>query len=128
MRKLTKKETLEECQKMWQWLADNPGSPKAAYFNYKDTYPRYYCYACEHTIDEFGARNCNKCLLLELWMPGFSAQIIADRILQGNCPCEASTSPYQSWRELVFTNRDEASRYAQRIANYCTFLLRKEKE
>ena len=126
--KLIRKEALEECRKMWQWLADNPGKFKSSYFNDKESPPRNFCCACEYTLDESGYKNCDKCLLLELWRPGASAQIIADMLLQGNCPCEAITSPYYSWRELVPTEKDEASRYAQRIANYCTFLLRKEKE
>jgi hypothetical protein len=52
---LTKLEALEECEKMWQWLADHPGCEKETYLAiyWPGVYLIQNCFACEYAQQLF---------------------------------------------------------------------------
>lgn len=82
--KLTKKQALQKCSKMWHWLAENPKKEKWDYF--KEHHLHSYvvsngCYLCEQAMD-----GCDDCLLKDFW-PKYKY----------GCLCEGETSPYVLW-------------------------------
>lgn len=132
MKKLSKKETLKECKKMWEWLACRPDKRKEDYFflakgmfPYNPEIPRHFCYTCEDARNWTGKIDCSLCLLLDLWIPGISPTTAVIMQINGNCPCEQPESPYAKWKVEEIGNR---GKFAQQIADYCTLLLEKEKK
>lgn len=127
--KLSKKQTLEKCRDMWQWLAERPNEHKVGYFMTGKQFPPHpsevpvnLCYACEYTAIA-GYVFCSTCPLLNLWCPGLSPVTASLMQIEGNCPCEQSESTYYKW---IHADISDKGKYAQEIADYCTLLLEKE--
>lgn len=78
----------QKCLDMWEWLADNPGSLKSAYFAYlcnqnrSDEYSN--CWACIAAC-----HNCDNCPVQ--WA------VTELTTSYDTCPCQVPTSPYHIW-------------------------------
>ena len=108
MKKLTKRQALIECKKMWRWLEKNPDKEKEHYCSDMNNRPDAACYACE-----YGNQNklgCHGCILKSLWptQPNF---------------CLANTSPYYKWKKAEEPEVKTAN--AKIIADACVVELAK---
>lgn len=119
MKKLTARQALLECRKMWNWLAKHPTASKRDYFKSKnisdkDT-PTSGCYMCQYVLEHlsvtvpFCSPECTaKCLLTKLiWEKGCT---------------NTATSPYHLWKLARISS--ESSIYAKQIADACTTVLK----
>ena len=67
MKKMTKRESLENCIRIWEWLAENPNSEKDDAFSALEIEEPmlHLCPACEYTNqveeDEYDAAYCQHC-------------------------------------------------------------------
>lgn len=88
---MTKKESLEKCIEMWEWLAEHPKADKMDYFdnNPVDDVPVYECYCCEYVFTNFvpspegNDLDCTKCPIH--WGT------------EGDRACTNLGSPYKEW-------------------------------
>lgn len=125
MKKITRKEALIECKKMWEWLAENVkpdmakgrNTIKFAVFKYNwpglieyiDTYdvPFNNCPCCHYAYVKGQADvNCKRCPLKSLWGSLDYA-------------CTTFNSAYSNWRSTG------EPRYARMIVNACNDELAK---
>lgn len=85
--KLTKKQALKECIKMWTWLAKHPTKNKSDYFSGKvfsqKSIPESFCYCCEYALQD-GVVNCPEC---PIWEGAIGC----------SDGCYAQGSPYDRW-------------------------------
>lgn len=65
MKRLTRKDALEECKKQWLWMANNPGRKKKDYFDETGIkeIPRFGCYACEYDKQHEDKFCYEKCII-----------------------------------------------------------------
>jgi len=70
MKKLTKREALEKCRDMWQYLADNSNvDDKKSVPQVRKDNPYLRCYCCEYAIQQSHDKcfSCSICPLSRYW-------------------------------------------------------------
>ena len=105
-RKLSKKEALRMCRKLWKWLAKHPGLGKSeAFHDLKLPHMSCGCPCCEYNkqrgiMEGDGHAACAKrCLLRDLWPNG----------------CLGKGSPFSEWEYSGWFDTESA----MKIANAC---------
>ena len=112
---ITLKKALKLCEEMWYWLADHPDKEKfdwPGFEIYGDATNA--CWMCQYTLPRCAVKkigpDCSQlCPLKDLW---------------GNNGCASPDSPYNKYSESKLDL--ERTKYALKIANYCTKLLKEE--
>ena len=111
-RMMNKKECLERCRDLWDWLAKDGTRQKWRWPGWKK-YGRMLnlCPCCEFTKDSSGVI-CPNCPMLDCWGNSFS---------YGSCEMDAS--PYMEWRDA--TDPETHEKYAKIIADFAQAELEK---
>ncbi len=121
MKQLTLTEALQECSKMWHWLAENPSKEKLDY--YRDALtklndiPLQECNACEYTQQQKALATgrglsayCDYCPIFYLW-PN---------------KCTHKVAAFDVWCHS--SNQVEVTNAAKQIAEFCDQELARIKE
>ena len=102
---LTKRQALEICRDLWDWLAENPTKHKWDWPRWSDyEHMKSYCPCCEYVRQQDSI--CEQCSLINYWPDG----------------CLAINSPYRRWESARSDSR--RSMFAKRIANYARKALK----
>jgi len=105
MKKLTLRQSLKLCSKLWGWLEKNPAMFKVdwpGWDEYDDV--ENLCFACEYDLQQYTKNNttiCSYCPLKGLWGKN----------------CMKATSPYDKWSNSC--DEDVRQKNAKKIADFC---------
>lgn len=101
---LTRKEAIQKCRDMWNWIADETEKlgrivKKEEYFEKHGLQvPEHYCYLCEYTLDE----DDFDCRTVDCWECPLNFGV------EGRYACENPESPYKQWWYAI-TNLEEST-------------------
>ena len=116
MKKITKKEALVKCEKLWRWLEKHPSKIAKHEWAGWEEYTKLYgkssalCPCCHYALHSHKRySDCTKCPLLGLWGPNIDSF------------CLDSTSPYNKWGEA--SSPKTRKKYAKIIADECLVKL-----
>jgi hypothetical protein len=123
-KRLTEWEALDECEKMWDWLADNPKKEKIDYLNEAATVDPDYrvvahnCFACEY----FNQQNNNDdAAPVTVYNDdgetiGYGCDCILKNLWPNGCEHGEDYTVYENW---VFAESKDRSKHAKQIADGC---------
>ena|SRR3990167_5487902 len=103
MKKLTLRQALNLCSKLWRWLEKNPEMYKTDWPGWDDVDGdvENLCFACEYDLQNKKVSCCYNCPLKGLW----------------GTNCMKPTSPYEKWAQS--SDPVIKSKNAKKIADFC---------
>ncbi len=121
---MTKREALEGCVALWDWLAENPGADKDEWpdWDKTDGYIEHNCLACHYYMQKHETINygCQE----ECIVPVFRK--FRERDEDGNAGCSHVESPFIKWEDAKPDELELAAKYAKQIADSAREELKNE--